>query len=77
MANHKPYNVKVGYTFLRSHCIALMLIESMQALDYAMQAHYDDRRKGGELYITHPLRVANHLLGLGVNDDHVIATAHL
>ena len=77
MANHKPYNVRVGYTFLRSHCIALKLTESMQALDYAMQAHYDDRRKSGELYITHPLRMANHLLGLGVHDDHIIATALL
>lgn len=44
-----------------------------KAFDFAAQAHRGQKRRSGKSYITHPVAVAEYLLGLGLDADTVIA----
>ena len=43
------------------------------ALDFATKCHGNQKRRSGELYITHPIAVAEILLDLGLDVDTIIA----
>ncbi len=45
----------------------------MKALDYATNAHSQQKRKNGRAYIIHPIRVANALIEEGEEPDVLIA----
>ena len=47
------------------------------SLNYAMSVHKDEKRDSGDAYITHPVAVAEILRGWGVNEDELLAAAHL
>ena len=44
-----------------------------QAYDYANEMHKEQKRESGEPYITHPLSVADILVGLGMDTDTICA----
>jgi guanosine-3',5'-bis(diphosphate) 3'-pyrophosphohydrolase len=49
------------------------ILELEHAIDVATEAHKGQKRKSGELYITHPLSVADTLIDWGMDIDSVIA----
>lgn len=49
------------------------VFELEHAIDFATEAHKDQRRKSGELYIIHPLSVAEILISWGMDIDSVLA----
>jgi GTP diphosphokinase / guanosine-3',5'-bis(diphosphate) 3'-diphosphatase len=49
-----------------------------RALSFAVNAHQDQRRQSGEVYVSHPLRVAQILIEeLGISDPEMLAAAVL
>lgn len=53
------------------------LDRTVKAIAYASQLHEGQKRKSGEDYIEHPMRVCKQLISLGVNDDCILASALL
>ena len=61
-------------TFVKTTSKARGLTETARALDFALKAHEDQKRKKSDIpYIYHPLTVACHALALGIGKDEVIA----
>lgn len=44
-----------------------------EAIDFAERVHCNQRRDAGDPFVTHPLTVADYLLGMGMDDATVIA----
>lgn len=44
-----------------------------RAYDFAKEAHGNERRKSGDLYITHPLAVAEKLAAIRMDEDTIVA----
>lgn len=57
----------------RDHYSEEEVLELDHAVDVATEAHFGQKRKSGESYITHPLQVANTLIEWGMDMDTVIA----
>ena len=54
------------------------MTNTSKALDYALKAHGDQKRKNSDIpYIYHPLNMACHLLAMGIREDEIIAAALL
>ena len=50
------------------------LKETLKAVDFAIKAHEDQKRKNSEIpYIYHPLNMACHALAMGIKEDDVLA----
>lgn len=50
------------------------LKETLKAVDFAIKAHKDQKRKNSEIpYIYHPLNMACHALAMGIKEDEVLA----
>ena len=49
------------------------LLEIEQAIDFATTAHTGQKRASGDLYITHPVSIANTLIRWGMDIDSVLA----
>lgn len=63
--------------YLKGQCKARGHYEALKAIHLADKLHKGQKRKTGEDYIIHPIRVASSLLALKVIDEDVIATAVL
>ena len=50
---------------------------ALKAIHLAERAHIDLKRKSGEPFISHPIRIANALVSLGVEDEDTIVIAIL
>ena len=62
--------------FMRGFASAKKMKNTLNALNIAKKAHEGQVRRGsGEPYFYHPLSVANLLVGSGIEDDTIIATA--
>jgi len=51
--------------------------ETLKAIHVAELAHGDQKRKDGDPYLSHPIRIASALVAMKVNDDDTIAIAIL
>ena len=50
------------------------LKETLKAVDFAIKAHEDQKRKNSEIpYIYHPLNMACHALAMGIKEDDVLS----
>ena len=70
---HKP-NVHELVMSLREFFIVAGMPESKEALDYAIKKHEGQKRKDGQPYIIHPLRMAHYAMALGARNDDLFAT---
>lgn len=53
------------------------LHKTVKAISYATKLHEGQKRKSGEDYIDHPMRVCKQLISLGIYDDHILASSLL
>lgn len=51
--------------------------ESLKAIHVAEMAHSKQKRKSGEPFLSHPIRVASALISMKIHDDETIAVAIL
>lgn len=65
------------YTYLKGLITGLHFTDSIQALQFARNAHRNQTRKSGEPYIVHPLTIASHAVAMGLKDDRIIAACLL
>lgn len=63
--------------YIKAYSKAKGWLEVNKALNAAIILHGDQKRKTGEDYIIHPIRLACHLIALGVESEKTIATALL
>lgn len=73
---HK-YNEGKMYTQLSGFCKGAEMLSALRALGYMREKHGQQKRSNGQLYIVHPLWMANYAISLGIRDDNVIATVLL
>ncbi len=62
------------YTHLSGYCKGAKLYSSLRAMGYMREKHGAQKRSGGQLFIVHPLWMANYAVALGIRDDDMIAT---
>ena len=65
------------YLFIKGYAIAKDMRNTLVALSVANRFHQDQKRKGGEPYLIHPLEVASYIINLNVDDDVTCAAAIL
>lgn len=53
------------------------LHNTVKAISYASMLHEGQKRKSGEDYIEHPMRVCKQLISLGIDDDNILAASLL
>ena len=70
---HK-YNESKMYTNLSGFFKGAGMQSSLRALGFMREKHGQQRRANGQLFIVHPLWMANYAVALGIKDDNVIAT---
>lgn len=63
--------------YLKGLAKGLNLSQTLLAANAAAILHKEQKRKSGDPYFIHPLRVATSLAALGIKDDLVLATALL
>lgn len=72
------YNWEHMKTYVKTTAKNLGLKNTLSALDFAVEAHKDQKRKRSEVpYIYHPLNLACHALAMNITDDDVIAACLL
>ncbi|MFJ8528304.1 HD domain-containing protein [Bacillus sp. NPDC094106] len=71
MQMHKELAYLRGYLKGRGYHYAII------ALNLAEEMHSGQKRKSGEPYISHPVRIANAIISLGIDDEEIIAGALL
>ncbi|MBP5492592.1 MAG: helix-turn-helix domain-containing protein [Clostridiales bacterium] len=72
------YNWEHMKTYVKTTAKALGLTQTSWALDFAVKAHKDQKRKKSDVpYIYHPLNLACHALALDIKEDDVIAACLL
>ena len=71
------YNEQKMFTHLSGFLKGAGMIESLRALGDMREKHGQQRRKGGQLFIVHPLWMANYAIALGIRDDNIVATVLL
>lgn len=65
-------------TFVKTTAKAMNMINTQKALEFAIKAHKDQKRKNSDVpYIYHPLNLACHCLAMNIMDDCVIAACLL
>ncbi len=65
-------------TYVKATAKSLALKDTLKAIDYAVEAHKDQKRKKSDVpYIYHPLSMACHVLSMSITDDQVIAACLL
>lgn len=65
------------YMFIKGYALAKNYQQVLIALPVARRLHAGQKRKGGEPYFIHPLKVCNTLITHGVDDDNTLAAALL
>ena len=68
------YNWEHMKTFVKTTAGILNMVNTLKALDFAVEAHKGQKRKKSEIpYIYHPLNMACHALSMGIKEDEIIA----
>jgi len=68
------YNWEHMKTYVKTTAKNLGLIDTLKAVDYAVEAHKGQTRKKTDTpYIYHPLNMACHALAMGIQGDSIIA----
>ena len=70
-------NWEETFLFIKGYAIAKEMRNTLIALSVASQLHANQKRKGGEPYLIHPLEVASYLINLSIDDDVTCAAAIL
>ena len=65
------------YLFIKGYAVAKNFQQTIIALSLAKRLHEGQYRRGGDPYITHPLKVCNTLISCGIEDDTILAAALL
>lgn len=68
------YNESKMYTNLSGFCKGAGMRSSLRALGFMREKHGQQTRSNGQLYIVHPLWMANYAVALGIKDDNIVAT---
>ena len=68
------YNESKMYTHLSGFCKGAGMQSSLRALGFMREKHGQQKRSNGQLYIVHPLWMANYAVALGIKDDNIVAT---
>lgn len=63
--------------FLKGYLKGKGFNEAIKSLNLAEKLHYGVTRKSGEPYISHPCRIANAIISLGINDEDIICAVLL
>ncbi len=72
------YNWEHMKTYVKTTAKNLGLKDTLNALDFAVEAHKGQKRKKSDVpYIYHPLNLACHALAMNITDDDVIAACLL
>lgn len=72
------YNIEHMETFVRTSAKAYKLKNTLKAIDFAIKAHKDQKRKNSDIpYIYHSLNLACHILAFNIIDDAIIAACLL
>ena len=68
------YNWEHMKTYVKSIAKNLKLGDTLKAIDFAIDAHKDQKRKKSNVpYIYHPLNMACHALSMGIKEDDVLS----
>ncbi|MBR3256182.1 hypothetical protein IKG10_00730 [Candidatus Saccharibacteria bacterium] len=73
-AEYYKREVEKKYTYLRGVCSDDKHPNLIVALGFAYERHRGQNRKSGEPYIDHPFTLACDAVGMGMNDDILLAT---
>lgn len=68
------YNESKMYTHLSGFCKGAGMQSSLRALGFMREKHGQQKRSNGQLYIVHPLWMANYAVALGIKDDNIVST---
>lgn len=71
------YNESKMYTHLSGFCKGAGMCSSLRALGFMREKHGKQTRSNGQLFIVHPLWMANYAIALGIKDDDIVATVLL
>ena len=72
------YNWEHMKTFVKTTARNFKLKDTLNAVDYAVEAHEGQKRKKSTVpYIYHPLNLACHALSMGIVEDEIIAACLL
>lgn len=63
--------------FLKGYLKGRGFNSALKAINLAETAHMDVLRKSGEPFVSHPIRIANALVSLGVDDEKILIVAIL
>lgn len=58
--------------FLKGYLKGKGFNNALKAINLAETAHFNAKRKSGEPFISHPIRIANALVSLGVEDENIL-----
>ena len=72
-----PTNYRKTYLFIQGYAKQKDMKNTLRALPLAEILHEGQKRKCGDPFIIHPLRVCSFLISLGINDDATCAAALL
>lgn len=67
----KKFNI-AEISFLKGYVKGLGFNNTLKAIDIAEKKHAGSLRKSGEPYISHPIRIANTLITLGIDDEEIL-----
>lgn len=70
----RSFSCEKMYTYMKGYAMGKGMPNTLSALNYARKLHKDQKRKGGDPYIMHPLTLACHAISIGVFDDNIVAT---
>ena len=65
------------FLFIKGYAIAKGMRNTLIALSVASRFHANQKRKGGDPYLIHPLEVTSYLINLEIDDDITCAAALL
>lgn len=71
------YNESKMYTHLSGFCKGADMKSSLRALGFMREKHGGQMRSNGQLFIVHPLWMANYVIALGIKDEDIVATVLL
>lgn len=65
------------FFFIKGFAVAKSMSNTLEALPLAESYYKDFKRKSGDAFIIHPLRVCSYLIALKIDSDNICAAALL